>query len=180
VLGGCLEYSGAPYYAASAALASGADLGFVLCGQSAAVPIKCYSPELIVIPAFDDSGSDEIEEADGVVGTRRGPSGVISSFVPRLSCLVVGPGLGRSEAAVRCASAAIQTASDHGIPIVIDADGLWIVERDAGQGGDGTVRNALRKSTAPVVLTPNAAEFARLQRALGLTGNTSSEAARQP
>jgi len=78
VLGGCKEYTGAPYYAAMASLRlvrsaaapaaprrstsdgcvdvwvrgrrQGADLAFVFCQPDAAIPVKAYSPELIVVP----------------------------------------------------------------------------------------------------------------------------------
>lgn len=69
VVGGCEEYTGAPFYAAMASLkgvraapcrgrgrltraSQGADLAFVVCTPPAAIPIKCYSPELIVYPTL--------------------------------------------------------------------------------------------------------------------------------
>ncbi|GLC64601.1 hypothetical protein PLESTF_000183300 [Pleodorina starrii] len=52
VLGGCYEYTGAPYFAAFAALAAGADLSHVFCSTSAAPIIKQYSPDLLVHPYF--------------------------------------------------------------------------------------------------------------------------------
>ena len=48
VLGGCSDYTGAPFYAAISALKLGADLSHVFCEERAAAPIKSYSPELIV------------------------------------------------------------------------------------------------------------------------------------
>ena len=50
VIGGSLEYTGAPFFACMASMLAGADLGFVLCSPKAAIPIKSYSPELIVLP----------------------------------------------------------------------------------------------------------------------------------
>ena len=50
VVGGCAEYTGAPYFAAMAALRCGADLAHVFCAEAAAPVIKSYSPELIVHP----------------------------------------------------------------------------------------------------------------------------------
>lgn len=44
VVGGCTEFTGAPYFAAYSALKAGADLSFVFCAPEAAVPIKSYSP----------------------------------------------------------------------------------------------------------------------------------------
>src|SRR5437879_5438453 len=53
VVGGSQDYTGAPYYAAEASLRFGGDLAFVFCGSEAAMPIKSYSPELIVTPIYD-------------------------------------------------------------------------------------------------------------------------------
>ena len=52
VIGGSLEYCGAPYYAAMGALRTGSELAWVLCAPEAAVPIKSYSPELMVLPVL--------------------------------------------------------------------------------------------------------------------------------
>lgn len=54
VIGGSQDYCGAPYYAAVSALKFGADLSWVYCSQEAAVPIKSYSPELMVTPFYED------------------------------------------------------------------------------------------------------------------------------
>ncbi|KAL7519630.1 hypothetical protein ACHAWX_004389 [Stephanocyclus meneghinianus] len=47
IFGGSDKYTGAPYYAASAALKCGVDLVTVFCAKEASIPIKCYSPELM-------------------------------------------------------------------------------------------------------------------------------------
>lgn len=60
VVGGSLEYTGAPYFAAITALRMGADLSHVFCTSAAAVPIKSYSPEIIVHPLL----SNDIKSAD--------------------------------------------------------------------------------------------------------------------
>lgn len=52
VIGGSPAFTGAPFYAASAAMQVGADYGIVFCSADAAAPIKSYSPELIVIPCM--------------------------------------------------------------------------------------------------------------------------------
>ena len=62
VVGGSMDYTGAPFYSAMSALKFGADLSWVFCSQSSAIPIKSYSPELMVKPYYDDkllSYSDE-------------------------------------------------------------------------------------------------------------------------
>jgi ATP-dependent NAD(P)H-hydrate dehydratase len=50
VLGGSKEYTGAPYFAAISSLKVGADLAYVFTTAEASLPIKSYSPELIVLP----------------------------------------------------------------------------------------------------------------------------------
>ena len=52
VIGGSLEYTGAPYYSAMTALRSGADLSHIFCSKEAAI-IKSYSPDIIVHPIID-------------------------------------------------------------------------------------------------------------------------------
>jgi len=48
VLGGSKDYTGAPYYAGQAALSVGADLLYLFTAEEACIPIKSYSPELMV------------------------------------------------------------------------------------------------------------------------------------
>ncbi|KAL3183658.1 hypothetical protein MRX96_033756 [Rhipicephalus microplus] len=50
ILGGSVDFTGAPYFAGMAALRTGADLAYVLCPSSAAPAIKSYGPELMVMP----------------------------------------------------------------------------------------------------------------------------------
>jgi ATP-dependent NAD(P)H-hydrate dehydratase len=54
VIGGSIDYCGAPYYAAVSALKVGADLSWVFCSEHASIPIKSYSPELMVTPFYDE------------------------------------------------------------------------------------------------------------------------------
>ena len=64
VLGGSARYTGAPYYAAMASLKVGADLAFVFCAQEASVPIKCYSPELMVAPVYSAAEFDRLVQSN--------------------------------------------------------------------------------------------------------------------
>ncbi|XP_054430376.1 ATP-dependent (S)-NAD(P)H-hydrate dehydratase isoform X5 [Pteronotus mesoamericanus] len=85
IVGGCQEYTGAPYFAAISALKVGADLSHVFCTREAAPVIKSYSPELIVHPVLDRP--DAVHE--------------VERWLPRLHALVVGPGLGREDALLK-------------------------------------------------------------------------------
>jgi ATP-dependent NAD(P)H-hydrate dehydratase len=53
ILGGSIDYTGAPYYAGQSALKYGADLAYIFCAKEASIPIKSYSPELVVTPFYD-------------------------------------------------------------------------------------------------------------------------------
>ena len=55
VIGGSLEFTGAPYYAAISSLKVGGDLAYIFCSKSASIAIKSYSPEVIVLPVFFSS-----------------------------------------------------------------------------------------------------------------------------
>lgn len=70
----------------------------------------------------------------------------------RLSALLVGPGLGRSDAARQRLEAVLA----HDVPTVVDADGLMLLH----PGG--------RKS--PLILTPHEGELAALEANFGLPG----------
>ncbi|XP_022432473.1 ATP-dependent (S)-NAD(P)H-hydrate dehydratase isoform X2 [Delphinapterus leucas] len=108
VVGGCPEYTGAPYFAAISALKVGADLSHVFTTQDAAPVIKSYSPELIVHPVLDS------------------PSAVqdVEKWLPRLHALVVGPGLGRDDVLLENVKGILEASKTRGIPIVIDAPAL--------------------------------------------------------
>ena len=51
-IGGSVDYTGAPYYAGMSALRVGAELVSVFTAFEASIPIKSYSPELMVSPVY--------------------------------------------------------------------------------------------------------------------------------
>lgn len=138
IVGGSLEYTGAPYFAATTALRCGADLAHVFCSREAAGPIKAYSPELIVHPVLD--GPDPMSE--------------IEEWLPRLHALLLGPGLGRRPQTFATLQHIVQAAMEKKILLVFDADALFYLNEnfDVLQG----YKN--------VILTPNRVELARLFR----------------
>jgi len=140
VFGGCVMYTGAPYFAAISALKSGADLVHVFCEQAAGTVIKSYSPELIVHPVLDQEyGIEDIEV-----------------WLPRLHCVLLGPGLGRNQSTLGRMSLVLEKAKNLNLPIVVDADALWQVNQNP----------ALVQGYPKAVLTPNAMEFSRLVKAV--------------
>ncbi|XP_047226947.1 ATP-dependent (S)-NAD(P)H-hydrate dehydratase isoform X2 [Girardinichthys multiradiatus] len=140
IIGGCKDYTGAPYFAAISALKVGGDLSHVFCTRDAATVIKSYSPELIVHPVLDSTNA--VEE--------------IEMWLPRLHGLVVGPGLGREDSLLKTAKEVIERSKARDIPIVIDADGLWLITQQP------SVIQGYQKG----ILTPNFMEFSRLFEAL--------------
>ncbi|KAI0072290.1 Ribokinase-like protein [Panus rudis PR-1116 ss-1] len=140
VLGGALDYTGAPFFAAFSALRIGADLSHVICSPTAAGAIKSYSPDLIVHPILrEDQTVDKLKPE-------------LSSLFSRLHVLVVGPGLGREDYMQKFAKLAVNLAKEQGMYIVLDADALLLV------GNDHSIIKGYRRA----VLTPNVMEFKRL------------------
>ncbi|KAJ6515034.1 Ribokinase-like protein [Mycena vitilis] len=146
VLGGALDYTGAPFFAAISALRFGADLSHVICSPTAAGAIKTYSPDLIVHPILREDRSPEQVRPE------------LKSLLSRLHVLVIGPGLGREPYMQSFAKVALSLAREQGMFVVLDADGLWMVGQDV----------SLIKGYRRAVVTPNVAEFARLSEQLGV------------
>jgi len=144
VFGGCAQYTGAPYFAAISALKTGADMVHVFCEAGAGSVIKGYSPELMVHPVMDkEYGMEEIEEV-----------------LPRLHCVVLGPGMGRNQAMLGRVSLVVEKCKALSIPLVLDADALWhLASRPQMLTGYSSNSGSGR---AVAVLTPNAMEFSRL------------------
>lgn len=121
--------------------------------------IKTYSPNLMVHPlmrqspsspqASDQSSSSE--PADTVASR-------IIEMLPRLHVLVIGPGLGRDPLMQDTVAKVIEAARKRGMPLVLDADALQVVQKSPG----------LVKGYKLAVLTPNVVEFGRLCKALGI------------
>eukprot|EP00242_Pyramimonas_sp_CCMP2087_P011591 CAMPEP_0198221596 /NCGR_PEP_ID=MMETSP1445-20131203/84338_1 /TAXON_ID=36898 /ORGANISM="Pyramimonas sp., Strain CCMP2087" /LENGTH=353 /DNA_ID=CAMNT_0043899801 /DNA_START=233 /DNA_END=1294 /DNA_ORIENTATION=+ len=154
VVGGCLEYTGAPYFAAMSAMRVGADLAHVFCALSAGPVIKALSPELIVHPYLPEAANMKAKDAV----TTLEAADMVEAWFSRLDVLVVGPGLGRDPFVLATVTEIIARARKAGLPLIIDADGLYIVNQNL----------KLIKGYTSCILTPNANEFVRLQRAVNL------------
>jgi len=152
VLGGSVDFAGAPYYAGISALRVGAELLYLCTAEEAAGPIKTYSPELMVSSVYRhsrilDAATSEQEQEAFV--DRMG-------VLPRLHALCIGPGLGRHEGVLAAVARVVAAARERGLPLVIDADGLWLV----------TQRPDLVKGYGRAILTPNLMEYRRLAKAV--------------
>lgn len=138
LLCGSRGYTGAAALAAMGALRAGA--GLVYLGVPACIyaieAVKLTEP--IVFP---------LEDADGMLS-----EAAIAEIAPRLSqmdALLMGPGLGRSEATGAVVKYALQHFDG---PIVLDADGINVMKQH---------KDILRGRTSPTILTPHEGEFVR-------------------
>ncbi|XP_055694940.1 ATP-dependent (S)-NAD(P)H-hydrate dehydratase [Lutzomyia longipalpis] len=136
IIGGSVEYTGAPYFAGISALRVGADLVHIFCCQSAATVIKSYSPELIVHPVLDLPCAMEKME----------------KWLDRLHVLVIGPGLGRDHIVLENVAELMKHIRHSGIKVIFDADALHLLTLDL----------SLVRDLNGAILTPNAVEFRRL------------------
>ena len=129
VLGGAESMCGAAFLAGRAALKLGAGRVYLGLLADSAPAMDAGQPELML------RSTDHLFE-----------------LADQLSCLVVGPGLGQSDAAY----AALETALATDLPLVLDADALNLVATHPQLGAQ------LRARKAQSILTPHPAEAARL------------------
>ena len=147
VIGGSLEYTGAPYFAAITALRTGCDLAHIFCHKDAAIAIKSYSPETIVHPLFDENTN----------------IAMVLHWLETVHAVVIGPGLGRNPKVIQSTIEIIKQAIEKNIIMIFDADGLFILNSNLD----------LIKGRKNVVLTPNQAEYKRLCTALNVNQTVS-------
>ncbi|KAG8954629.1 hypothetical protein FRC04_011062 [Tulasnella sp. 424] len=140
VVGGSADYTGAPFFSAISALRVGADLSHVICEPGAGNVIKTYSPDLIVHPIMQEDSTPESVKSQ------------LEGLLQRLHIIVVGPGLGREERTQSMGRVAIEVAKAQEKYIVLDADGLWLIQNEPH----------LVKDYKRAILTPNVVEFKRL------------------
>ncbi|AEO66187.1 82515d63-e0a3-44f2-aae8-e9c6654b2770 [Thermothielavioides terrestris] len=161
VIGGSEDYTGAPYFSAMASARLGCDMSHVICTPSAATVIKSYSPNLMVHPLMRSSPSSTSAPVTSSSGADTDAQQIAARIVPmldRLHVLVIGPGLGRDPLMQDTCALVIRAARDRGMPMVLDADALLLVQREPD----------LVRGYRLAVLTPNVVEFGRLTRALGV------------
>jgi ATP-dependent NAD(P)H-hydrate dehydratase len=190
IFGGSEKYTGAPYYAATAALTCGVDLVTVFCAKEACIPIKCYSPELMVQSVYSVDELDDFRREDVALKTILQKSeckeveyksltaqqrtlrdkqqlslhntiSAVTSTFPSLHALCIGPGLGRHELLFPAVSSIIEKAIECNLSLILDADALFMLGLDE-------YRDLLLRLMRyeHVVMTPNLMEFRRLKSAL--------------
>lgn len=120
-------YTGAACYAGLAALRTGADTVHVFCDAAAAAVIRAFSCELVVHPVLDQVTVISEVLVDRVCCVQEFGMEEIDAWLPRLDCLVIGPGLGRNQSTLGRISLILRKAVTLNIPAVIDGDALWQV-----------------------------------------------------
>lgn len=151
IIGGCEDYTGAPYFSAHATALMGCDMTHVICERDAAPVIKSYSPNLMVHPYLRMGQMGEMPK--------------ISTLLSKMHVLVIGPGLGRDEGMLRSIKEIVRIVlEEHGgmIPIVFDADSLYLLTQD-----QELKDMVVRFPTGRVILTPNVVEFKRIKDVVG-------------
>uniref|UniRef100_A0A7R9VTJ1 ATP-dependent (S)-NAD(P)H-hydrate dehydratase n=1 Tax=Chlamydomonas euryale TaxID=1486919 RepID=A0A7R9VTJ1_9CHLO len=160
ILGGCREYTGAPFFAAMSASRVGADLMFVFCTESASIVIKTFSPDLIVMPLLPERPvfDDPPPEAEVSKMVDRS-SALILPWMRKLSCLVVGPGMGDDPFVAAASRLVIKECRRANIPLVVDGSGINLIVAEP----------QLVKGYTNCVVTPNIAELGRIAGAVGVS-----------
>jgi NAD(P)H-hydrate epimerase len=130
VLGGSTGYSGAPILAGLGALGSGCDLVTLFVPETILDTARASTPDFIVRSFKGEHlNSGAVKE--------------ILDFSKTQDVLVVGPGLGISDAAKKALNEILSKVS---VPVVIDADGLKQLNKKLLKG-------------LSAIVTPHAAEF---------------------
>ena len=139
IVGGCSMYRGAPILTARGALRSGCGLTVVFSDECVCSAVASSLPEAIVQSGLSTFSPQDILE-------------ILSMWSPRIHCLVLGPGIGRSPETGNI----VRTVLEHGKkPMILDGDGIfWLAEQE----GCSERRETL-------VLTPHEGEAERLLRA---------------
>jgi NAD(P)H-hydrate epimerase len=134
IVGGSRIYHGAPFHAAMAALRTGLDLVYLAVPSVVATPIRAMSPDLIVIPLPDSK-------------LTRGNANRLTSWLPALDSIGVGPGLGPQNPEELLH--ALTRFSTKSKTLVVDADALRPAIIPAAE-------------KFPMIVTPHYGEFERL------------------
>ncbi|KAH3679906.1 hypothetical protein WICMUC_000649 [Wickerhamomyces mucosus] len=158
VFGGCEDYTGAPYFSAHSALLFGADLSHIICEKNAATVIKSYTPNLMVHPYLyeEDNVPEKYQNRIDEFLETKVLEKVRALLGRNIHVVVVGPGLGRDEIMLRTLEKVINFLREKDIPIIIDADGLFLISQ----------KPDLIKGYSKAILTPNVVEFKRIAKAL--------------
>lgn len=143
VIGGSQGMYGAPQMTAEAALASGAGLATLVLPKTVFKAIAPQQKELMSVGIADTGDGDFSGEEDKK----------LHEALAGKKAIAIGPGLSTQYGAKLLFEEVLEYAKEHGIPTVIDADGLNILAEE---------RALFELLGEHVVLTPHPGEMARL------------------
>lgn len=155
VIGGSRLHTGAAALCARAAMRSGAGLVTALVPARLQSALTGDTPELMVW--------DGEENTEG--GLSRGNIKWLEKNIERFDAIVVGPGMTDSEDTLKI----VEWLLDHSKkPLVLDADAINICSEHPAR---------LKKTKAPIVMTPHPGELARLLHVDAMTVQSDRKAA---
>ncbi|WP_409200389.1 NAD(P)H-hydrate dehydratase [Methanobrevibacter sp. DSM 116169] len=131
IIGGSLDYHGAPAIAGMSALKSGADLVYIASPESASDNIKSFSPNFIV------------NELEGDYLNLKNLDDILKD-VDKVDSVLIGPGAGLNEETGKLLNILVSKIKK---PLVLDADALKLVEL------------SLIKNKENLIITPHLFEF---------------------
>jgi NAD(P)H-hydrate epimerase len=154
VIGGSEDYSGAPSFAALAALELGIDLCIMLIPNSIVSVVRSYSPSLIVRPGTGcNLNNFDVPLAKELTGWA--------------DAVVVGPGIGTHSDTKEFLKNYLPWLATQSKPYVVDADGI--------KGLSSLIQSFQFHSLTPFVITPHVGEFQTLFGKLDLGESTEIE-----
>lgn len=125
------------------ALRAGAELAYVICSADAAIPIKCYSPELVVYPLIPGPDDPELDFER------------VQSVIDRCDLAVIGPGLSRSYDALMSAGEIMRMLLVCGKRVILDGDGIYMITAYKSMLAGAPNKHLIS-------MTPNANEFNKI------------------
>jgi hydroxyethylthiazole kinase-like uncharacterized protein yjeF len=141
-IGGSPGLSGAILLCARGALRAGAGLVTAVCPESVAAELAARPPEVMAQMLAGD--------AQGCLAPTDANLAAMATSLARCQALVLGPGIGRSKAAVKFVHMIIEKSKL--LPLVIDADGLYALNSELCR----------KHQPARMILTPHPGEMAAL------------------
>ncbi len=136
IIGGSVGMAGAVAMSAKAALRCGAGLITVAVPESINDIIQGKIDEVMTLPLPEENGAVTF-----------GSARMIAERANICDAVLIGPGLGRGEGAVRFVNDLLPLLT---VPTVIDADGIYAVSKD---------RDILKRCECELIITPHAKEM---------------------
>lgn len=150
IVGGDAGMAGAVVLATRAALAAGTGVAHAMVHEASVAAIQTLVPQAIA------------HRWPPLTAARRPDDALPAPDAPRYDAVAVGPGLGRTRESQQLIERLLEVQRD--IPIVLDADALWLAADAAhalGTDAASLIRHWTRDAKQ-VVCTPHPGEFARL------------------